>query len=105
MRPRYKIWLESPQGKFILGEGTAQLLLAIKEKGSLSDAARQLDISYAHAWRKIRDIEKNVGKRIVERKRGGKSGGSSALTDEGEHLLKKYEQVKEIVEEALEKCD
>jgi molybdate transport repressor ModE-like protein len=105
VRPCYKVWLESPQGKFILGEGTAQLLLAIKEKGSLSDAARQLGISYAHAWRKIRDIENNAGKRMVERKRGGKSGGSSALTEEGEHLLKKYERLKEIIEEAFEKYD
>ncbi|MBU6996458.1 MAG: LysR family transcriptional regulator [Theionarchaea archaeon] len=105
MRPCFKIWLESQQGKFILGEGTAQLLLAIKERGSLSDAARHLDISYAHAWRKIREIEKNTGKKIVEGKRGGKSGGSTVLTEEGDTLLRKYMQLKEIIAEACEKSE
>ncbi|MBU7014446.1 MAG: LysR family transcriptional regulator [Theionarchaea archaeon] len=105
MRPRYKIWLESQQGKFLLGEGTAQLLQAIKERGSLSEAAHLLNISYAHAWRKIRHIEKNVGKQVVERKRGGKSGGSSCLTEEGERLLRKYEQLKETVAKACEMCE
>ena len=101
MKPNYKIWLESDTGKFILGEGTAQLLHAIEEKGSLSEAARSLEISYAHAWRKIREIEKNLGKKMVERRRGGKAGGSSALTQEGRVLVKEYERLKMAVENAL----
>lgn len=101
MKPNYKIWLESDTGEFILGEGTARLLRVIEEKGSLSEAARSLHISYAHAWRKIREIEKNLGKKVVEKKRGGKTGGSSVLTQEGELLLKEYEQLKMAVERAL----
>ncbi len=101
MKACYKIWLESHDGKFILGEGTAQLLHAIEEKGSLSEAARLREISYAHAWRKIREIEKNLGTRVVKRRRGGKSGGSSSLTGEGKKLLDEYEQLKKSVETAL----
>lgn len=101
MKPNYKVWLESDTGKFILGEGTARLLHAIEERGSLSEAARSLEISYAHAWRKIREIEKNLGKKVVERKRGGKAGGSSALTREGRVLVKEYERLKMAVENVL----
>ncbi|KYK37475.1 MAG: LysR family transcriptional regulator [Theionarchaea archaeon] len=101
MKPNYKVWLESDTGKFILGEGTARLLHAIEEKGSLSEAARSLEISYAHAWRKIREIEKNLGKKVVERRRGGKAGGSSVLTREGEVLVKEYERLKMAVENVL----
>jgi molybdate transport system regulatory protein len=102
MNPCYKIWLESTDGKYILGEGTARLLRAINEKGSLSDAAHVLGISYAHAWRKLREIERNLGKKVAERKRGGKKGGSSLLTQEGILLLEEYDRLKRIVEQALQ---
>ncbi len=98
----YKVWLESHDGKFILGEGTAQLLHAIGEEGSLSEAVRSMGISYAHAWRKIREIEKNSGKKVVERKRGGKTGGSSVLTKEGRELLGEYEDLKMTVGKAVQ---
>ncbi|KYK37613.1 MAG: LysR family transcriptional regulator [Theionarchaea archaeon] len=101
-RPRYKLWLESDHGNFIVGEGTAQLLQAVKKEGSISEAARSLQISYAHAWRKIREIEQNLKTPVVERKRGGKTGGSSALTAEGEVLLQEYEQLKRAVEKVLD---
>ena len=102
MKPNYKLWLESGTGKFILGEGTAMLLDAIEETGSLSEAARSLQISYAHAWRKIREIESNFGEKVVERKRGGKTGGSSALTAEGKALLEEYKRLKKAVEKVLQ---
>lgn len=95
-----KVWLESDDG-FVIGGGTYQLLCAINEKGSLSDAARHLNISYAHAWRKLREIEKNLGTPVVEPKRGGKKGGSSTLTKAGVHLIKEYEQLKNAVEKAI----
>ncbi|MGD2246936.1 MAG: LysR family transcriptional regulator [Candidatus Methanofastidiosia archaeon] len=101
LNPCCKVWLESEDNKFVLGEGTARLLQAIKKEGSLSGAASQLDISYAHAWRKIRDIEKNFGKKVVERKRGGKKGGSSVLTEDGEYLLQVYETFKNKVDTVL----
>lgn len=98
MKACYKLWLESEDGKFILGEGTAELLHAIEKKGTISEAAQLLNISYAHAWRKIRDIEKNSGKQIVERMKGGKTGGSSKLTPEGKSLLEKYDRLKNSIE-------
>lgn len=101
MKACYKVWLESEEGKFILGEGTAGLLHAIEKEGTISEAARQLHISYAHAWRKIRSIEKNSGMKVLERMKGGKSGGSSELTAEGKQLLKTYDALKTTVEEAL----
>lgn len=101
LTPHCKVWLELEDNEFVLGEGTAHLLQAIKKEGSLSGAACQLEISYAHAWRKIRTIEKNLGKSIVERKRGGKKGGSSVLTEEGESLLQCYETLKKKIDSAL----
>ncbi len=95
-----KIWLES-DGKFIMGEGTARLLRTVEEKGSLSGAAQTLKISYSHAWRKVRDIEKNLGMKVLEKKRGGRIGGSSVVTQEGKMLIEEYERLKMAAENAL----
>jgi len=39
---------------------------------------------------------------VVEKRRGGKSGGSSTLTVEGKSLLQEYERLKKAVETALQ---
>ena len=98
--PKFKMWLEDREKKYILGKGTADLLLKIKELKSISEAANFCNISYAHAWRKIRAIEKSSGQEIISRTRGGKGGGHSELTQFGERILSEYAQTKE----AIEKC-
>jgi len=85
--PKFKFWLEDKDKRYILGEGTAQLLLKVKELKSISEAANYCNISYAHAWRKIREIEKSSGQEIISKTRGGKGGGHSELTPFGEKIL------------------
>ena len=47
--PKFKMWLEDKDKKYILGKGTADLLIKIKELSSISEAANFYNISYAHA--------------------------------------------------------
>ena len=98
--PKFKMWLEDREKKYVLGDGTADLLQKIKELNSIAEAANYFNISYAHAWRKIRAIEKSAGKDIVFKKRGGKGGGHSELTPFGETILSEYKMAKKT----LEKC-
>jgi len=88
--PKFKFWLEDKDKKYILGEGTAELLLKVKELKSISEAANYCNISYAHAWRKIREIEKSSGQEIISKTRGGKGGGHSELTPFGEKILEEF---------------
>ena len=88
--PKFKFWLEDKDKRYILGEGTAQLLLKVKELKSISEAANYCNISYAHAWRKIRAIEKSSGQEIISKTRGGKGGGHSELTPFGEKILEEF---------------
>ncbi|KYC54006.1 MAG: DNA-binding transcriptional regulator ModE [Candidatus Methanofastidiosum methylothiophilum] len=99
--PKFKLWLEDKEKKYILGKGTAELLLKIKELNSIADAANYYNISYAHAWRKIRTIEKSSGHEIISRTRGGKGGGHSELTEFGENILSEYLKTKEALDKLL----
>lgn len=101
--PKFKLWLEDKNKKYILGEGTAELLLRIKELKSISDAATYCNISYAHAWRKIRAIERSSGQQIIFKTRGGKGGGHSELTPFGEKILDEFLRTRKNLEEYLRK--
>jgi molybdate transport system regulatory protein len=63
-----------------------ELLEAVAEYGSLNRAADELDRSYAHAQRRIVELEEAFGP-LVDRNRGGSGGGGSELTDLAEQLL------------------
>jgi molybdate transport system regulatory protein len=92
-----KIWLEK-DSKCVIGKGRAELLLKIKELGSLSEVAKSMGMAYSHAWMEIKEIEDAVGHPIIISSRGGKDGGSSKLNEFGEELLEKYtEEMKEIL--------
>ncbi|HOP08925.1 MAG TPA: LysR family transcriptional regulator [Candidatus Methanofastidiosa archaeon] len=99
--PKFKLWLENDKGQFLIGEGTFKLLKDIEDTGSLSDAAKKSNISYAHAWKKIRKVEKILNKTLVERTRGGVGGGHSQLADEGKELLDKFMKTREILSASL----
>ena len=90
---KYEIWLETLSNETVLnGEGFS-LLQEIERSGSLSDAARNLAISYRKAWNIIRDVEKNLGFHLVEKSRGGAGGGRTNLSEEGRHLLMAYKNL------------
>lgn len=85
---KYKIWLEK-DGK-VFGKGPYELLMGIKKYGSLSESAKQLNMSYNKAFNLIKDIEKRLGYELIKRKTGGSGGGGSQLTEQAEELLSKY---------------
>ncbi|MEF8833014.1 MAG: NUDIX domain-containing protein [Candidatus Thermoplasmatota archaeon] len=83
------------EGKFVLGEGREQLLELIDEKGSISEAAKEMNMSYRHAWGKVKKIEEAIGKEVVKSQRGGDKNRGSILTPAGKKLLSDYKRLKE----------
>jgi molybdate transport repressor ModE-like protein len=82
-----KIWIER-EGKVVLSDWRAELLQAIEEAGSLSGAAARMDVPYRTAWYKLKEIEEQLGVRLVETHSGGSDGGGSSLTAEGQDILR-----------------
>ena len=98
LKPQYKFWLET-EGGYLFGQGAFDLLQAIQASGSLSAAVKTLKMSYRYAWGIIKQIEKNIGKPVLNTYKGGKAGGGSDLTPMGRELLATYSRFKEIFDE------
>ena len=84
------------------GNGTEQLLELIGVTGSVNTACQAMQMSYTKAWKMINRIEKKLGYRVMERVAGGREGGGSQLTEEGERLLRAYQKMRAEVQAAAE---
>jgi len=81
-------------GKFVLGEGREELLELIDKKGSISEASKAMNMSYRHAWGKVKKIEEVIGKEVIKSQRGGDKNKGSVLTRTGKKLLSDYRELK-----------
>ncbi len=101
-----KLWIEIGDEP-VFGRGRRFLLEAVDKYGSLSQAAKEINISYRKAWGYIKAMEERLGIKLVERHSGGKDGGGAILTGNARNFLKKYKEleegVKEIVDEKFRK--
>lgn len=100
MEPRVKLWVEQ-DGRLVLSEYRVRLLAFIEETGSLAEAAHRMQLSYRRAWGKVREIEENLGIKLVESAAGGAGGGGSHLTDDGRRLVRLFEQFRDAAEQDL----
>lgn len=75
-----RIWIEAEEGVF-LGEGRVRLLKSIDKCGSISEAAKELGISYKKAWRLVKSMNTSSSEPMVIKSKGGSGGGKSELTD------------------------
>lgn len=83
---RGHIWIDGVEGTFI-GYGRVALLEKIRELGSITKAAKSLNISYRHAWELIDSMNSQARKPFIETLTGGKGGGGTRLTEEGEKAI------------------
>jgi molybdate transport system regulatory protein len=97
---RSKIWLEAA-GRPVLGEGRQALLQAIETSGSISNAARLLEITYRKAWGQIKFMEEQLGLPLVLKLTGGVGGGGARLTPEARELLVKYDRLIAGIQEQI----
>ena len=86
--------------RHIIGQGTAGILRAIDEEGSLNRACKKLDLSYKHAWLLLKKMEEKVEEPVIIKKRGGKDQGTF-LTQKARELLSDYDMYIEIVNQTV----
>jgi molybdate transport system regulatory protein len=89
----------------VLEEADALLLRRISETNSLTEAAKLLGISYRNAWDRIKRMESGSGKKILESRAGGATGGSSRLTPDGISLLGEFRRVRKYLFNAMDDRD
>ena len=85
------IWIESHDGsERFLGKGRIQLLELIIEHGSISKAAKVMEMSYKRAWDLINSMNSQALRPFVITQTGGKSGGGTIVTAEGLKAIEDY---------------
>ncbi len=101
MKLQYKFWIETEDGKSILGEGKWKLLKAIQETGSLKEATKIMDLSYRKTWQNLKNIEKKLGFQIIEKTRGGEKGGHTTLTKKGNEMVTFFDKLYQEMDPAI----
>lgn len=89
-----QMWL-GQGGENVLNESRMNLLEQIARTGSITQAGKAVGISYRTAWLTVDHLNGIADVPLVERTTGGKSGGGTRLTPEGEGLLRMYRTLME----------
>lgn len=84
------------------GDDRVELLRAVEEHGSITQAAKAFGLSYKAAWDAIHKMNELSRTPLIERAVGGKGGGSTHLTDHGRRLIDRYEKVDAIHQRFVE---
>jgi molybdate transport system regulatory protein len=87
-----EFWLDVNDVAF-LGEERIALLEQIAERGSITQAAKALKVSYKAAWDAVDAMNNVAPSPVVETATGGRGGGGARLTDEGRRLIAAYRTI------------
>lgn len=81
-----------------IGPGKISLLEAIARAGSISAAARELEMTYRRAWELIDHMNKAFGQPLVVGHTG--SAGGASLTELGSDVVRRFRLVEELARES-----
>ena len=97
---RLKLRIDFEDGR-ALGPGKVRLLELVGETGSISAAARGMEMSYRRAWMLIDALNQTFRERVVTTRGGGAGGGGASLTPFGRELAASYRDMEREAAEAL----
>lgn len=86
-----------------VGDLRIRLLESIDRLGSISQAAKDVSISYKTAWDAVDEMNNLSEQPLVESSVGGRQGGGTRLTDYGRRLVAMYHALAEEYQEALDR--
>ena len=103
-KPRIRVLLGDAAS---LGPGKIELIDAIEKAGSISGAAKLMNMSYRRAWNLVDSINHDFTEEIIITSAGGKGGGGAVVTELGLEIITRYRQLEsnalESVREELDK--
>jgi molybdate transport system regulatory protein len=89
VKPKLRVWVVFGD-RLKFGDGRARLLELIDERGSLRQAAAELDMSYRNAWGYLQELEEAAGFKLVARAPEGTLRSGMRLTSSGREFLACY---------------
>lgn len=86
------------EGELFLAKIQVILLKQVATDGSINAAAKNLKMSYQHAWHLLDKLNQLSPIPIIIRQKGGKDGGGCRVSPYGMKLIRMYEKkVAEII--------
>ncbi|BCU67032.1 hypothetical protein HS7_04690 [Sulfolobales archaeon HS-7] len=99
MEFKFKIWIEE-NGNFVLGKGGYQILKEIQKTGYITEAAKNLGMSYKFAWEYVKRVN-----RIEQLKTKKGVKGGTEIPEKINKILQLYEMAEKEVNDVLKKYD
>ena len=88
-----RLFIRCVEGEGRLGPGKIQLLELIDTHGSISEAARAMNMSYRRAWLLVAELNQGFRQPLTETQTGGKGGGHAVLTAFGRTVVDLYRKI------------
>lgn len=79
--------------RLAFGPGKAELLGHIERTGSISEAAKAMEMSYMTAWTMVQSLDKAFAEPLVLKSRGGNARGGAKLSETGRQVLGLYREM------------
>ena len=86
-----------------LGPGKIRILETIRDGGSISQAAREMRMSYRSAWLLVDSMNSQFKQPVVRTTTGGQGGGSATLTEFGMSVIRRYRSMERSARRAIAK--
>lgn len=87
--------------QFAFGPGRAALLEEIERTGSISEAAKAMDMSYMKAWKLVQGMQRGFVEPLVRKSRGGSAHGGATLSPTGRKALALYREMESSTQATL----
>jgi len=88
-----RLFIRCVEGEVRLGPGKIRLLELIGSQGSISEAARSMEMSYRRAWLLVAELNQSFRQPVTTAQTGGKGGGKAELTAFGQELIARYRKI------------
>jgi molybdate transport system regulatory protein len=95
-----RLWVETDEDRF-MGIGRLELLTQIQAQGSISKAAQEMGMSYKRAWDLVTSMNAQAARPLVLTQTGGKRGGGTEVTLEGQQMIEEFRALQERFQEFL----
>ncbi|MDR0994384.1 MAG: LysR family transcriptional regulator [Verrucomicrobiota bacterium] len=104
MKLHVKLMLANDRDEEFLGGGLICLLEGIQRNGSIHQAALEMGLSYVKALKILNRMEREVGRPLLIRHKGGAERGSTTLTPYGACCVKNFAVMRESILRCAEKA-
>lgn len=89
------------EGEIFLGNSQIRLLKQVLKDGSMHAAAKNLKMSYQHAWHLLDKVNQLSPLPVLIRKKGGRDGGGCVISNYGLKLISTFDAKELALKEFL----